>query len=85
MNLGSSSNLPKTKDEAQPSKDWDTRDLKSMSEKKTTVEKLILLLNFNFHGKQFPSMKDKRYILETNKSEFWKLVKIFSHALCPSG
>lgn len=31
---------------------------------------------------QFPSMKDKLYKLEANESEFWKLVKIFSHALC---
>lgn len=40
-----------------------------MSEKKTTVEKLILLLNFNFHGKQFPSMKERKYYLGLH---FWK-------------
>ena len=30
---------------------------------------------------QFPSMKDQLCKFEANESEFWKLVKIFSHAL----
>ena len=31
---------------------------------------------------QFPSMKDQLCKLGASESEFWKLVKIFSHALC---
>ena len=33
---------------------------------------------------QFPSMKDQLCKLGASESEFWKLVKIFSHAV-PSG